>query len=405
MDRIYTEISIKHLKKYRQMLFLAGPRQVGKTTCAKSLPFKEEGDRTFYYLNWEVSEHRKLIIAGAKEVANYISLESAVERRPLLIFDEIHKYRKWKVFLKGFFDLYEEKCQIIVTGSAKLNIYSRGGDSLMGRYFPYQVHPLSVGELLQTNVRETEFVSAKKLPENILDKLFTFGGFPEPFIQADPQFSTNWQRLRKQQLLQEDIRQLSQIQDVAELEVLCDLLQEEASGQLNVAKYANHLNVAESSVHRWIKVLESMYFCFLIKPWSVNIRRAIRKNPKVYLWDWSMIFDKGKRVENLLASHLYKSVHYWTDMGLGEYQLFYVRDKEKKEVDFLVTKNKKPWFLVEAKTTNNKGISKSLHHFFQQLETPHAFQVVYDMPFVSVDCFSYKEPTIVPASTFLSQLV
>lgn len=402
MKRVYLAIIQKHLQKYRQMVFLAGPRQVGKTTCSKSLK-KEHSN--FHYLNWESSVHRKLIIEGAEKVAKYLSLNIAAKKKPLVIFDEIHKYRKWKLFLKGFFDLYEDQCQIIVTGSAKLNVYQRGGDSLMGRYFPYRIHPLSIGELLSEKARNKELVKPKKIAKSKIDRLFKFGGFPEPFLKSDKQFSNNWQRLRKQQLIEEDIRQLSQIQDFAELEVLLDLIVEEAGGQLNVANLANHLNVAETTVHRWIKVLELFYYCFTIKPWSKNVRRANRKTPKIYLWDWSMITDPGKRVENFIASHLLKSVHYWTDLGFGEYQLYYLRDKNKREVDFLVTKDKKPWFLVEAKTSNKKNLSPNLQYFFKELEVPHAFQVVYDMPFVDVDCFSYHRPIIVSASTFLSQLV
>jgi len=235
--------------------------------------------------------------------------------------------------------------------------------------------------------------------------MITFGGFPEPFLKENKRFSNNWQRMRKQQLLWEDIRDLSQIHEIAELEYLLEILVNEAGQQLNVASIANHINVSESTIHRWIKVLESFFYCYSIKPWSKNVRRAIRKTPKLYLWDWLMIADTGQRIENFIASHLLKTVHYWTDIGLGEYQLFYIRDKLKREVDFLITKNKSPWFLVEVKTSKNKGINKNLYHFFKELNVPHAFQVVFDLPFVDVDCFSYHEPIIVPASTFLSQLV
>ncbi|MCP5469438.1 MAG: ATP-binding protein [Chlamydiales bacterium] len=401
MDREYSAVVEEHLKHYRQMAFLCGPRQVGKTTCSKS--FKGEHAR-FYYLNWETSGHRRLIFEGAEAVARYLKLDTASSEKPLVVFDEIHKYSKWKLFLKGFFDLYEDRCQIIVTGSAKLNVYQRGEDSLMGRYFPYRIHPLSIGELARAEMRKKEILPPKKVPKTQLDRLLKFGGFPEPFTKSDLRFSNNWQRLRKQQLLREDIRELSQIQDLPELELLVDLLVEESGQQLNIASFSNQLNVAESTLHRWIKVLESFYFCYRIKPWSKNVRRAIRKTPKLYLWDWSMIADGGSRVENLIASHLLKSVHLWTDLGFGEYDLFYVRDKNKNEVDFLVTKGKEPWFLVEAKVAQNKGITKSLYSFYEQLGVAHAFQVVYDLPYEEVDCFKYKKPVIVPASTLLSQL-
>ena len=129
------------------------------------------------------------------------------------------------------------------------------------------------------------------------------------------------------------------------------------------------------------------------------------KQPKVYLWDWALISEVGARNENVVASHLLKAVHLWQDCGLGNYDLHFIRDKEKREVDFLVTKDEKPWFLVEVKSGNNQPISKHLHYFQQQLDVPHAFQVVFDMPYEDIDCFEYTTPIKVPAMTFLSQLV
>lgn len=402
MKRIYTTAIAHHLKKYRQMSFIAGPRQVGKTTCSKMLA---EQYSASYYFNWDNLAHRKMIIAGADTVANDCELNKISKDKTLIVFDEIHKYRKWKLFLKGFFDLYEDQSRVIVTGSTKLDVYRRGGDSLMGRYFLYRMHPLSIAELLTTELRQSEIIQPAKLAIDKVNALVQFGGFPEPYTKADPQFSNAWQRLRRQQLLKEDIRELSQIQDIAELEYLMDIMIDEASNQFNIANIANQLNVAETTIHRWVKTFQSFYFCFSIKPWHINIRRAIRKMPKIYLWDWSLIKDEGRLQENFIASHLLKAVHYWTDTGFGDYDLFYLRDKEKREVDFLVTKNKKPWFLVEVKKSANQSISEHLYYYQQQLKVPHAFQVVMDMDYVDVDCFSYKTPVIVPAVTFLSQLV
>ncbi len=384
------------------MIFLAGPRQVGKTTCSRQA---ETVKQKFCYINWESNEHRKLIIKGDQAVATYLGMDSLKKGKIVVVFDELHKYRHWKRFLKGFFDLYENHCHIIVTGSAKLDIYRKGGDSLMGRYFSYRIHPISVGEILHQTLRSKEILPPKEIKQSQLKLLFEYGGFPEPFLTSSKNFSNNWQRLRKQQILKEDIRELSQIKELAELENLFDILVEEASGQLNIAKLSNCLNIAETTINRWISVFEALYYCFHVKPWSKNIRRSTRKMKKLYLWDWSMINDEGKKFENLIASHLFKSVNYWTDTGLGEYDLFYIRDKEKREVDFLVTRNKKPWFLVEAKLTNHSNLSKNLLYFAKELDIQHAFQVVYDMPYVNEDCFSVKQPVIVPASTFLSQLV
>lgn len=384
------------------MAFIAGPRQVGKTTCARYLA---ENNNHALYINWDNIEHRKLIMQGLDKIAIYCKLSVAKSDLTWIVFDEVHKYRKWKLFLKGFFDFYEKQTHIMVTGSAKLDLYRKGGDSLMGRYFLYRMHPLSVSELLYSSLRTTEIVAPRQLSPQLFQQLYVYGGFPEPFTKANQAFFNNWQRLRKQQLLKEDIRELSQIQDLAQLEVLVEILTSEASTQLNIASLANQLNVAQTTINRWINILRSFYYCFTVQPWSTNVRRSLRKMPKLYLWDWSLIQDDGRKNENFIASHLLKAVHYWTDMGFGEYDLFYVRDKEKREVDFLITKNKQPWFLVEVKTANASSISKHLFYFQRELNVPHAFQVVIDMAYEDVDCFQYHTPIIVPAKTLLSQLV
>lgn len=217
--------------------------------------------------------------------------------------------------------------------------------------------------------------------------------------------SGQWQRLKQQQLIREDIRDLSQIQELAQLEMLSNVLQNQIGQLVNYNSLANLINVSSPTIQRWMRVLESFYYCFHLKPWTKNIKRTLRKEPKYYLWDWSIVSDPGARVENFVASHLLKAVHFWTDCGFGEYGLYFLRDKEKREVDFLVTKNQVPWFLVEVKSANNSGVSKSLYHFQKQTGAKHAFQVVFNMDYVDQDCFSYTEPVIAPMSTFLSQLV
>lgn len=165
------------------------------------------------------------------------------------------------------------------------------------------------------------------------------------------------------------------------------------------------INVSSPTIRRWLNCLEAFYYCFSIHPWTKNVKRSLRKEPKYYLWDWSLIEDPGARVENFVASHLLKAVHFWTDYGFGEFELHFLRDKEKNEVDFLVTKNKAPWFLVEVKISKNSGISKSLYTFQKQTGAKHAFQVIIDMDYIQKDCFAYRNPIIVPAMTFLSQLI
>lgn len=384
------------------MLFLAGPRQVGKTTLSLSA---KTLTNQFTYLNWDNQDHRKIILAGPAVIAEMIGINKLSASLPMVVFDELHKYRQWKNFLKGFFDTYSDRLRIIVTGSSKLDIYRIGGDSLMGRYFPYRIHPLSVAECIGTNID----VQAISLPRPIdpasFENLLEYGGFPEPFLKHNKLFARRWKQLRKEQLFRGDIRDLSRIQEIDQLEILAELIKHQAGQLVNYSNLANKIRVSVDTIRRWINTLTNFYYCFIIRPWSKNITRSLLKEPKVYLWDWSDLDDTGQRAENMVASHLLKAVHFWTDQGLGNYDLYFLRDKEKREVDFLVTKDHCPWFLVEVKQGDNNRISNNLALYQQQTKAKHAFQVVMGMDYVNVDCFSYEEPIIVPAKTFLSQLI
>jgi predicted AAA+ superfamily ATPase len=404
MKRTYESVFLEHFAQNRQMLFLVGPRQVGKTTVSLEVAATRAHH---FYLNWDDQTDRKLILEGAEAIAKFIGIgmQEIGKELPLIIFDELHKYRKWKNFIKGFFDKYSKKVQIIVTGSARLDIYKVGGDSLMGRYFLYRLHPLSVGEILQPAKRNTEIIAPSEIKKEDFDALFQFGGFPDPFLQRDPLFYNQWKRLRFQQLFTEDLRDLTLIQDLGQMQVLAELLQQQAGCLTSYQSLANKVNVSVDTVKRWIQTLKSFYYCFTLQPWTKNISRSLLKIPKLFLWDWSLVEDEGARKENFIASHLLKAVHFWTDRGFGDFGLYFLRDKEKREVDFLVSKNKKPWFLVEVKSSENKGLSKSLFYYQNATQAPHAFQVVFDRDYIEADCFSYNEPVIVPAKTFLSQLL
>lgn len=403
MKRAYEYLIEEHLTNHRQMVFLSGPRQVGKTTA--SLEASLETNPDYFYFNWDNEDHRALIIEGPAAIEREAGLAMVRKKLPILVFDEIHKYRNWKRFLKGFFDTYEKKCRIIVTGSARLDIYKRGGDSLMGRYFLYRVHPLSVREIVDCKLPHQEIQAPREISAIDYETLFTYSGFPEPYLKKNRSFFSHWKRLRFEQLFREDLRDLSKVQEIGQIQLLAEILQEEASHALNYSILAGKIKVSSPTLRRWIELLKNLYFCFTIQPWAKNLSRSLIKEPKVYLWNWALIDDMGARFENFIASHLYKAVQFWTDCGFGEYGLYYLRDKEKREVDFLVTKDKKPWFLVEVKVSGDKGISRWLHYFQEKLRAPHAFQVSFDLPYVDVDCFQFKEPICVSAKTFLSQLI
>ncbi len=402
MKRIYLSVIREHLRNYQQMIFLVGPRQAGKTTV--SLMAGEFTDR-FSYLNWDNLDHRKIILDGVDSVAGFAGLDRLASGMSAIVFDEIHKYGKWKTFLKGFFDTYKGEVKIIVTGSSRLDVYKKGGDSLMGRYFSYRMHQLSLAELGRVELSENEITRPFPSQDGDFDRLLANGGFPEPLIKNDPRFLNRWKKLRQAQLMKEDIRDLSRIQELGQMELLGEILKNQSGQLTNYTRLASRINVSSDTVRRWIKTLQGFFYCFTVQPWSKNIPRSLLKEPKTYLWDWVNVDDPGRRAENLIASHLLKAVHYWTDRGLGEYGLWFLRDKEKREVDFLVSRNNKPWFLVEVKLSSGKGIAKNLFYFQDKLRAEHAFQVVFDMEYVPADCFRHRKPVIVPARTFLSQLV
>jgi len=394
--RFYDALITRHLATYRQMAFISGPRQVGKTTTAKHL--------AGHYLDWDNPSHRKTIAAGPDAVATYSGVSNLSEKSPILALDEIHKFGRWKNWLKGYFDVYADRSRVIVTGSSRLDVYRRGGDSLMGRYFHYRMHPLSVGELVDPTLSDLTVRPPQPLSESEWEALWEHGGFPEPFSHRAANFSRRWRSSRLQQLVREDIRDLTLVREVAQIGLLAETLQERSCDQIVMKSLAEALHVAPDTVKRWLDLLESLHFGVLIRPWFANVTKSLRKEPKWFLRDWSGISDLGKRAETFIACHLLKAVEGWTDLGLGTFELRYLRDKQQREVDFLVVRDRKPWFLVEVKTSS-ETLSKALKYYQEQIKAPHAFQIVLDREYVAADCFSRNEPTVVPARTLLSQLL
>lgn len=402
MKRIYLNLVEEHFNDSTQALFLSGPRQVGKTTIAKEY-LKEAAYSK--YLNWDNIDHRELILSGPSAVIQGIPLQALVKQKPVVCFDEIHKFKDWKGFLKGFIDTYRDEFQTLVTGSARLDVFNKSGDSLMGRYFLYRVHPLSINELINSSLRDEITGPPRKIDNDIFETLLTFGGFPDPFIKGEERYYKRWQNLRHQQFFQEDIRDLSNIHELALLEVLATLLKRQVGQLTNYTTLAQRIRVSDQTIRRWMSVFESLYFCFTIRPWSKNVSRSLLKEPKIYLWDWSQVDDIGQRAENFIASHLLKAIHFWNDSGFGNFELYFVRTKDQKEVDFLVAKDNKPWLMIEVKSSGAESLSSSLLFFQKQLNVPHVLQVAMDLPYVEQDCFVISKPTIVPVTTFLSQLI
>jgi len=275
----------------------------------------------------------------------------------------------------------------------------------MGRYFYYRIHPLSVAEIVSpVPIREEIRTIPVPISDADWNALLEHGGFPEPFVQRTKEFSRRWKSIRREQLFREDIRDGTRIQELAQLELLADLMMRQSAQPMDYQSLANKVLVSIDTIRRWVQVLKSFYYCFTLQPWSKNISRSLIKEPKLYLWDWSLVEEEGHRYENLVAAHLLKAVQFWNDCGLGEYGLFYLKTKEKQEVDFIVTRERKPWFLVEVKA-KAKGLSPALFRFQKETRAPHAFQIAFDLEFVPKNCFDETEPILVPARTFLAQLV
>ncbi len=394
--RLYDHMLREHFGRHRQMALVSGPRQVGKTTTCRALGSS--------YLNWDSTDDRRVVLRGPNEVARHLGLEQLREEAPLVVFDELHKYSKWKRFLKGFFDVYGPRVKRIVTGSSRLDITRRGSDSLMGRYFMFRMHPWSVGECVRTELPKQPIQPPVSISDADWRALNEHGGFPEPFLSRDLRFTRRWRSLRQEQLTRGDLRDVARLQDLGPMETLALILAEQSAGQLIYSNLSREVGVAVDTIKRWVDLLVRLHYGFLVRPWFANIAKALRKEPKWFLRDWSGVEDSGARAETLVACHLLKAVEGWTDLGLGQFELRYLRDKLKREVDFLVIRDRKPWFLVEVKTGETK-LSDALGYFQVRTKARHAFQVVMDLPFRRADCFERTDPAVVPARTLLSQFL
>ncbi|MEO8233252.1 MAG: ATP-binding protein [Ignavibacteriota bacterium] len=373
-----------------KMVFVGGARQVGKTTLAREILAKDFDNYEYY--NWDYQPHRKKIISG-----------ELPGQKSLLIFDEIHKYKKWKNLVKGIFDTKKEFYKIIVTGSARLNVYRKSGDSLQGRYRYFTLHPFSLAEIemLQNSFEpftELNFHSASF--KNNMDILFEFGGFPEPLIAQSKRTLRRWHIEKHERLFREDVRDVENIRDINSMKLLGDLLPTKVASQLSINSITQDLGVSHRAITSWLNILESFYYHFRIYPYTAKEIRSIKKEPKLFLIDWSEVENEGARFENMIASHLLKFTNYLLETEGYKTGLFYLRNVDKKEVDFLVTVNNKPWFSVEAKLSETTP-SKNLLYFKERLHTPFNFQVVKQS---NIDLLK-DEVRVISADKFLSGLI
>jgi uncharacterized protein len=340
---------VSDLKK--KIVLLAGPRQSGKTTLSKQLGL------TYAYLNFDSSEDRRLLTAKEWD-----------REAQVVIFDELHKMRKWKSWLKGVYDTEGITPGLLVTGSARLEGFRKGGDSLAGRHFLHRLHPFTVRE-----------VRGEVSPAVALDRILSVGGFPEPFLAADPALARRWRRGHLDAILREDLLDLERVRDIRAMEILVDLLRVRVSSTVSLSSLAGDLQTSVHTVKHWLQILENLYVIFPVRPYHKNIARSLLKESKYYFYDTGAVADAGVEpgavFENAVACALHRETHLAEDVQGHRTSLCFLRDKEKREVDFLVVINQKPKLLVEAKLSDDT-FAKSLTHFLRFLPGATAVQIV-----------------------------
>lgn len=331
-----------------RMVFIGGPRQVGKTTLGLQFLTPPQPSNPAY-LNWDDVTARALL------------KKAELPPTPIILIDEIHKFKGWRSLIKGFYDTRKETQKFIITGSAKLDHYRRGGDSLLGRYRYIRLHPFAPTELDLT-------------AESDLDHLLHFGGFPEPFTSGSEKILRLWHKERLYRIVNDDIRSLENLREYSSIELLADALPERVGSILSVNALAGDLSVNYRTADHWIRILEQVYYAFRISPYGTSRFRSAKKEKKLYLWDWSSIDSVGARFENLVASQLLQYCHFVEDTEGDLMELRFIRDAQRREVDFVVLKNKQPIFAVECKT-GEKALSPHISYFKERTPVPYFYQV------------------------------
>ncbi len=355
----------------RKMVFIGGPRQVGKTTMAKGMLENDNG-----YLNWDVPEQREKI------------LKKELPATSFWVFDEIHKYRLWRNFLKGIYDIKPAHQKILITGSARLDYYRYSGDSLQGRYHYLRMHPLSLAELKSNS--QKDFLDLLKL-----------GGFPEPFFSNSTIEAKRWSREYRTRLIREDLVQLENVHDLARIELLAMRLPELVGSPLSINALREDLQVSHKTVSTWVQILERLYAIFRIPPFGVPKIRAVKKEQKHYQFDWTLIPNESIRFENMVSCALLKWCHYQQDVYGEEIDLCYFRDVDGREVNFVITDNKKPIQFIECKW-NDAPISDSLKYLKKRFPQVEALQISATGVKDYIGDLGIR---VCPATIFLHQLI
>jgi len=392
------------LAREKSMVFMVGPRQAGKTTLAQII------SRSFannLYFNWDIPSHRKKLFANPNFFEDVTRKDAS---KPLIVLDEIHKFRDWKNYLKGAYDQFHDRYQFLISGSGRLDVYQKGGDSLAGRYYLFHLWPFTIAELGRRNLSIKEFLrnpleiridKSEELREK-WNRLAGLSGFPEPFLVNKPASYRRWSNTYSNQLIREDIRDLTAVKSIGEMETLYYLLPSKIGSPLSIPSLASDLRVTYNSIRNWLSVFELFFLVFSVYPWTKKISRAIQKERKVYLWDTPRVEDESRRFENMVAAELWRGVTQWNDLGFGKFSLHFIRNKEKQEVDFLIANGGRPFLLVEAKISETKP-SPALKKFQTALSIP-AVQLLLEHEGYKLISNNGQNILIAPAYQWLSQL-
>jgi predicted AAA+ superfamily ATPase len=359
----------------RKMVILTGPRQIGKTWLAREL-MKEF--KTPQYLNYDSFDDAKIIQARTWPI-----------HADMLVFDEIHKMKGWKKFVKGTFDTRPARQAILVAGSARLDTFRQAGESLAGRYFHFRLDPISVREL-----------KGMGKPYEALSVLNRLGGFPEPFLSGSDEEAARWRNQYYTDLIREDILEFSRIQEVRAIRLLLEMLRERVGSPLSYTSLAVDLQIAPNTVRKYVEILENLCIIFLVRPYHVNVARAVLREPKIYFYDSGYVRgDEGIKLENTCAVCLLKHVHYLQDTTGAEITLHYIRTRDGREIDFAVARKGKIDHLIDVKLSDD-SLSAGLRYFLTKFPRVPAFQLVHNLKREQ----SVAGADIVHASKWLSDL-